>query len=130
MSSAFEARKFVISRRWVGVLAIAALGVLLGACFPVVTIETEGPAVEAGLRVTTSRSGVLQTVSIPTPRPRGAMEVVQSDGSVFRIPPGHYPPPGSCRIWFPNRPPGQQSPPGDCNVLDKRVPAEAYLVYG
>jgi len=26
------------------------------------------------------------------------------------IPPGHMPPPGKCRIWYPNRPPGQQPP--------------------
>jgi len=130
MASTFEGRKLDVSPRWAGVLAIVALTVILGACYPVVTIETEGPAVETSLRVTPSRSGVLQTIRIPTPQPRGAMEVVQADGSVFRIPPGHYPPPGSCRIWFPNRSPGQQSPPGDCSVLDKRVPAEAYLVYG
>lgn len=28
------------------------------------------------------------------------------------IPPGHYPPPGSCRVWYPDRPPGHQLPPG------------------
>ena len=24
------------------------------------------------------------------------------------IPYGHYPPPGECRVWYPDRPPGQQ----------------------
>ena len=130
MARFFEARKVVFSPRIAGAFAIVALAVMLSACYPVVTIETEGPAVETSLRVSPSRSGVLQTVHIPTPHPSGAMEVVQADGSVFRIPPGHYPPPGSCRIWFPDRSPGQQPASGDCNVLDKRVPAEAYLVYG
>lgn len=116
--------------RLLAALLAGALAVLLSACFPVVTIETESPNVTSSLRVTAGRSGVLQTVRVPTPHPRGALEVVEADGSVFRIPPGHYPPPGSCRIWFPNRPPGQQPPPGDCDQLDRRVPAEAYLVYG
>lgn len=111
-------------------LAALVLALVLSACFPVVTIETEGPHVETSLRVRPGVSGVLKTVRIPDPRPRGAMEVVEADGSVFRIPPGHYPPPGSCRIWFPNRPPGQQPAPGDCNQLDRRVPDGAYLVYG
>jgi hypothetical protein len=31
-----------------------------------------------------------------------------------RVPPGHLPPPGECRLWFPDRPPGQQPPPGRC----------------
>jgi len=45
------------------------------------------------------------------------------------IPPGHLPPPGSCRIWIPGMPPGQQSPPGNCSDLQRRVPAGAWLVY-
>jgi hypothetical protein len=33
------------------------------------------------------------------------------------VPPGHLPPPGECRIWFPDRPPGHQPPPGACDEL-------------
>lgn len=32
----------------------------------------------------------------------------------LNIPPGHYPPPGQCRVWYPDRPPGHQPPPGNC----------------
>ncbi len=28
-----------------------------------------------------------------------------------RIPPGHLPPPGEFRLWYPDRPPGHQPPP-------------------
>jgi hypothetical protein len=31
-----------------------------------------------------------------------------------RVPPGHLPPPGECRLWYPGLPPGQQPPPGRC----------------
>lgn len=44
------------------------------------------------------------------------------------IPPGHLPPPGSCRIWYPGEPPGQQPPPGDCYELSRRVPPGAWLI--
>ena len=47
-----------------------------------------------------------------------------------RIPEGHRPPPGSCRVWFPERPPGQQPPPAPCNKLRTQVPQGAFLVYG
>lgn len=30
------------------------------------------------------------------------------------VPPGHAPPPGECRVWYPDRPPGQQPAPVDC----------------
>jgi len=46
------------------------------------------------------------------------------------IPPGHMPPPGECRIWFPDRPPGQQPPPGDCRELRYHVPPGAIFVRG
>lgn len=46
------------------------------------------------------------------------------------IPKGHYPPPGSCRIWIPGVPPGQQSPPGNCAQLRHRVPPGGVLVQG
>ena len=44
------------------------------------------------------------------------------------IPPGHLPPPGKCRIWYPGRPPGHQPPPGACATLARRVPPGAWLV--
>ncbi len=47
-----------------------------------------------------------------------------------RIPPGHMPPPGFCRIWFPDRPPGHQPPPGPCEALEPRVPPGAFIVRG
>ncbi|MFJ3368264.1 tetratricopeptide repeat protein [Pseudomonas sp. NPDC086251] len=48
----------------------------------------------------------------------------------FEIPRGHRPPPGKCRIWFPDRPPAHQPAPGKCKKLRHRVPSGAYLVRG
>jgi hypothetical protein len=50
------------------------------------------------------------------------------DYGEFRVPPGHIPPPGACRIWFPGRPPGHQPAPGSCRVLSRQVPRGAYLI--
>lgn len=47
-----------------------------------------------------------------------------------KIPPGHMPPPGQCRIWYPDRPPGHQPPPGPCHALQYQVPPGAVLVRG
>lgn len=46
------------------------------------------------------------------------------------IPRGHWPPPGQCRIWFPDRPAGHQPPPGSCKKLRKRIPSGAFLMQG
>lgn len=47
-----------------------------------------------------------------------------------RIPRGHRPPRGLCRIWFPGRSPRHQPPPGDCRELHHRLPAGARLIRG
>lgn len=47
----------------------------------------------------------------------------------IHVPPGHYPPPGQCRIWRLGVPPGRQSPPANCESLVRRVPRGAFLLY-
>jgi len=44
----------------------------------------------------------------------------------LRIPEGHLPPPGECRVWYPGRPPGQQPPPVKC--ASAQVPPGAWLM--
>ncbi len=63
---------------------------------------------------------------------------VYADGYSYRtgyersqeVPSGHLPPPGECRIWYPERPDGQQPPPGDCDELRYQVPPGARLIRG
>jgi Ni/Co efflux regulator RcnB len=45
------------------------------------------------------------------------------------IPPGHLPPPGKCRLWYPDRPPGHQPPPESCGQLRYYAPAGAWLIH-
>ncbi|MCC5942828.1 MAG: hypothetical protein JJU37_14895 [Balneolaceae bacterium] len=50
--------------------------------------------------------------------------------AAVRIPPGHMPSRGMCRIWYVDRPPGHQPPQGSCRSLSRRVPYNAVLVRG
>jgi hypothetical protein len=68
------------------------------------------------------------------PQPEGKLQMASVEPEYafdeVEIPRGHLPPPGKCRIWFPDRPPGHQPPPGKCKKLRYRVPSGAYLVHG
>jgi hypothetical protein len=53
------------------------------------------------------------TVHIPLPAPQ---PYYQPPGYYYAqpIPNGHLPPPGECKLWYPDRPPGHQPPPFKC----------------
>lgn len=51
----------------------------------------------------------------------------EGDGQAFQIPNEQRPPPGLCRVWFPDRPEGHQPPPTSCDV---KVPEGAVLIRG
>jgi hypothetical protein len=59
-------------------------------------------------------------VIVDSPEPVPAQQV--------NIPKGHYPPPGECRIWYPNRPPGHQPPPMRCDRARAEVPPGAWVI--
>jgi hypothetical protein len=88
----------------------------------------------AGNLVRTKAEGVSNSPAAGTPRSGGQLQVAsvapEPANDEVAIPRGHWPPPGKCRIWFPDRPPGQQPAPGKCKKLRKRVPSGAYLVQG
>jgi hypothetical protein len=46
----------------------------------------------------------------------------------LNIPKGHYPPPGECRIWYPDRPAGHQPPPVKCDRARSEVPPGAWVI--
>ncbi len=56
-------------------------------------------------------------------------EVFEDDQVLKEVPPGHMPPPGECRIWYPGEPPGQQPPPGACSDLERVVHPGSWLIY-
>ena len=50
---------------------------------------------------------------------------------LVNVPKGHYPPSGSCRVWYPNRPPGHQPPPTSCdNLRGVRLEKGAFILHG
>jgi hypothetical protein len=59
------------------------------------------------------RDGVV-VVPIPIPVFPGHYGPPPAVRHAPRIPPGHLPPPGECRVWYPDRPAGHQPPPGRC----------------
>jgi hypothetical protein len=48
--------------------------------------------------------------------------------SALGIPKGHLPPPGECKIWYPNKPAGQQGPPQSCASALRQAPLGAWVI--
>jgi hypothetical protein len=70
----------------------------------------------------------------PDRRDRGRGRGNRDDNSyrgyrTLRVPPGHYPPRGACRVWFEGRPPGRQPRATNCERLYGRVPYGAFILY-
>ncbi|AZC38038.1 tetratricopeptide repeat protein [Pseudomonas chlororaphis] len=97
------------------------------------TVAAEQPTPDAALtRETAARAADWPTDSrLP---PEGQLRTASAEPAPaydeVEIPRDHRPPPGKCRIWFPDRPPGHQPKPGKCKKLRDRVPFGAYLVQG
>jgi len=50
----------------------------------------------------------------------GALLVATGAAQAQRVPNGHLPPPGECRVWLPDRPAGQQPPPTSCREAERQ----------
>ncbi|MCC2546692.1 hypothetical protein LJY25_09585 [Hymenobacter sp. BT175] len=75
-------------------------------------------------RSTGAAGGILGRVVLPRAGTAGPRQLAG-------VPKGHYPPPGECRIWYPNRPPGHQPPPTSCNNLaGVRLEPGAFILHG
>ncbi|UKN01837.1 hypothetical protein K6119_19120 [Paracrocinitomix mangrovi] len=47
---------------------------------------------------------------------------------VLKIPYGHIPPSGQCRVWVPGKPPGKQASSTSCSQAKKDCPANAWII--
>lgn len=65
----------------------------------------------------------------------GAAAPLGAQGKSFgpkndRIPEGHRPPPGMCRIWLDGVPAGQQPAPTDCATAVRNRPSNGRVIFG
>jgi hypothetical protein len=87
-----------------------------------VVVRSEPPPQEPGSPPHSKNPGPPPEVNPPLPY--GHQGPVASIG----VPPGHYPPPGMCRVWLPGTPPGHQPAPQLCSEASSSVPLGAWLV--
>ena len=71
-------------------------------------------------------------VSTRTGDARGDARVERASRGTSRVPPGHLPPRGMCRVWIHGVPPGQQPAVTDCATAQRQrlQHANARVIYG
>ena len=74
-------------------------------------------------------AGCAATVSTGSPPEPVSTEGRHEEGAPLGIPRGHLPPPGECRIWYPDQPPGQQPPPLSCHEAMTSAPRGTWVLY-
>ena len=52
------------------------------------------------------------------------------DRASYRVPPGHLPPAGRCRVWIDGVPPGQQPAVTDCTTAERNRVRNSRVLYG
>jgi len=62
--------------------------------------------------------------------PLAAQSLQGRDRAADRVPAGHMPPPGMCRVWIDGVPPGQQPAPTDCASAVRNRPANGRVIFG
>ena len=63
-------------------------------------------------------------------RPGRAVVVTHNSAPrAVKVPPGHFPAPGQCRLWYPGRPPGHQPAPTRCSELRYAGGSGAFILY-
>lgn len=74
-----------------------------------------------------SMSACAGQITIVKNKPR-PVHSVHGPVASLKIPPGHYPPPGHCRVWIPGRPPGHQAASVPCGAVHD-VPLGAWVLH-
>lgn len=96
-------------------LAVLPLLLALSACATRVVVHSPTPGPEP--------------VHHSSSAPPAPAHPVQGPVASLGVPPGHFPPPGQCRIWVQGVPPGKQADCVPCNSIDGKIPVGALVLY-
>ncbi len=91
-------------------------------------MRTTGSRV-AQVGVTLLVAGILAAASPPATEVKVEVAPGLSGQQDIRLKAKDVPPPGGCRLWYPNRKPADQPKPVACAELPQSVPAGAYILH-
>ena len=92
---------------------LAATAVLFAACSSSTQVVGSGPSPSQDADVA----------------PSGSETVAGNTAVALRVPPGHLPPPGRCRVWIAGTPPGHQARARTCDGILAHAPAGSMVIY-
>ena len=108
----------------------AVVGLLLAALLVLAGCAPPGLQADGSVAVRPVRAGDGWLVEVPQQYVGRALEVRRPLARTVLVPRGFVPPPGTCRLWRPDRSPALQEPFAPCPPGAPVVPAGAYLIKG
>lgn len=76
------------------------------------------------------RRALLTTIAAGAGMMTTGAAYADSDDRSYRVPDGHLPPPGECRVWYPDLPPGQQQPTDSRSARREACREGGRVIYG
>jgi hypothetical protein len=74
-------------------------------------------------------AGILAAASPPDSKVPVEVPPGMSGSRKISLTPQDVPPPGSCRLWYPDRKPADQPRPGPCDSLTRDIPTGAWVLH-
>lgn len=74
-------------------------------------------------------AGILAAASPPASNVPVEVPPGMNGARDISLTPEDVPPPGSCRLWYPDRKPADQPRPGPCDSLTRNIPPGAWVLH-
>jgi len=111
-------------------VTVALAGLLAAPLSAQIVVRSDPTATRTPRAGSPNRSTIDQRIEAARRRIEADSNARRTDRAANRIPPGHLPPKGMCRVWIDGVPAGHQPPVTDCATAERNRTVNSRVIYG